>query len=287
MPAFRSITLAADLPAVGSATERLVFDLKAKPKLDDSVELAKDVAAFANASGGVILIGAAERKPEGVLAAYPAVDAKLAGSTKDAYERAIRDRCRPRPIVDVVIVPVGKKRVVCVTVWPFPGQLVGVHIEKDAYRFPVRTTTHTIYLQPEQMGMFFEAGVRRLAIVLESIPPGSYVELSTPKSLENIRHGEVPPEFGAVKMRRVDALRNCLELEIRRHRPRGSAVHFGPHERVDVPAKKIQTDGVVAIPIDGVASAWQVDDQRWRIHVTGEIAKVAGANPDFIFIPAK
>jgi hypothetical protein len=54
---FQIIDRVEALPLEGSSREGLALDVKARP-IADPFELGKDMAAFANASGGVILIGA-------------------------------------------------------------------------------------------------------------------------------------------------------------------------------------------------------------------------------------
>jgi predicted HTH transcriptional regulator len=105
------------------------------------VELAKDVAAFANADGGVLLIGAYEDTRHGVLGTYKALDAQAVKLARESYSQAVRSFCFPSPIIDSVVVPHGNGSVVAVNVWPFPGQAVGVRSREhiDAYFFPFRS----------------------------------------------------------------------------------------------------------------------------------------------------
>src|SRR5947207_14973186 len=97
MALFKLIMRPEDLPPVGSAREILALDFKrdlydlAKP-----FEMAKDVAAFANASGGSILVGADEDQARHVLASYKPISGEaIAAAQRGAVSGAVRDRCGP------------------------------------------------------------------------------------------------------------------------------------------------------------------------------------------------
>lgn len=157
MAVFQPVTTARDLPRAGTSAERISFDIKRDTGTgkQDYFELAKDVAAFANASGGVILIGAAEDRKHGVVGAYMPLSRHRAKEVRDAYNQATRDRCSPRPLVDPVIIDHQGGAVVAVNVWPFPGQAVGVRHAKEplAFAFPFRAGVETIWLNAEQLPM--------------------------------------------------------------------------------------------------------------------------------------
>ena len=142
------------------------------------IELAKDVAALANALGGVLISGAWE--VEGALSRYlPYDNEEAAEEVRRAYEKAVLDRCVPAPIVTcekrLVAPPVGEVEglIVLVHVTAYPGQPVGVRVgagEKATYFFPVRVGADTKYYRPDQLAMLMSAKVRRMAILLNAIP---------------------------------------------------------------------------------------------------------------------
>ncbi len=139
----------------------------------DAREMAKDVAAFANASGGVILVGGCEVR--GTLSLYKAVPRAEVPRIKDTYEMAVRDHCSPVPIVDVVPIPLtdGSGSVVAVNVLPFPGAVVGVLWGKGGvptFSFPLRVASQTKWLRPEQIPMLTIPDLRRKIILLDAIP---------------------------------------------------------------------------------------------------------------------
>jgi hypothetical protein len=92
----------ADLPLVGEAFETGGVDFKGKIDESDHRELAKDVAALANSTGGTVLVGAFE--DGGRLGIYKPMDSAQAARIKDAYERSVRDLCSPSPVIDVSLV---------------------------------------------------------------------------------------------------------------------------------------------------------------------------------------
>ena len=199
---FTPIQEAAELPDVGEATERFFLDFKrtyekksfpdAKKDRFDHREMAKDVAAFANASGGTIIVGAIEDHTKGVVGKYEPLAKKDAKDISDAFDHAVKDRCSPCPVFDVVTLNQGTGFVVVVNVWPFPGQPVGVMTRNDpktdgsgepGHVFPMRVGKHAIYLKPEQLPMMIDAKVRRVAILFAGIPSGTKVRVefgSTP-----------------------------------------------------------------------------------------------------------
>ena len=124
MALFKPILVSPDLPAVGASRESGTFDFKAEQDPANQRELAKDVAAFANGLGGVVLVGAVEDKKRGTLSAYkPMARLEDAEALRKAYELAVTQRCVPKPVVDVVRIetvrpdhPAG--HVVAVNVYP-------------------------------------------------------------------------------------------------------------------------------------------------------------------------
>ena len=78
--------------------ERIWFDLKATYSLDSQAEMAKDVAAFANALGGAIIVGATEGVTGPDYSRPLGID--HAAKIEDALDKAVRDLCRPSPTVD-------------------------------------------------------------------------------------------------------------------------------------------------------------------------------------------
>ncbi len=158
MAAFISYDETTKLPEPG-ALETDTLDFKGKmdrrDEKPDYPELAKDIAAFANAHGGVILVGAYEDKPNGRLGVIKglASDADVK-EVRDAYSKAATEFCSPSPVTDSKVIPHSSGKVIAVNVWPFPGQAVGVREEGyERWAFPWRSHIETKYLMPEQLPM--------------------------------------------------------------------------------------------------------------------------------------
>ena len=186
MPFFVPLITASQLPAIGADIERAVMDWKASATQTTAFHKAKDVAAFANHLGGTILVGAAESG--GQLASYVGMTPAEAAALRDAFSRAVRDKCEPPPAVDFGEIEVPgdpTTRVVAVNVPPSLN-LVGVKVKSDrtaegyggdAYVYPVRSGTDALYLRPSQLPMYMTPQVRRAAVMMSRIPQGTQVKV--------------------------------------------------------------------------------------------------------------
>jgi predicted HTH transcriptional regulator len=98
----------ADVPSAGPLdfkvreSNRLDFKETASPH--NPAEHAKDMATFANAFGGVVLIGT--KSADGVLT-HPGISRSHAARMAEVYEQAAKDLCSPPPIVcpNIVQIP--------------------------------------------------------------------------------------------------------------------------------------------------------------------------------------
>jgi hypothetical protein len=169
----------ADLPQPGTSHEMARMEFKRELSAKGPVEHAKDVAAFANSVGGTILVGA-ERDGER-LEAYRPMTKEHSGAAMKAYDEAVRDRCSPKPLVEIHEIALDDGFVLAVNVWAFPGQPVGVLVgekSEGTYRFPLRSGAQTVFLTPDQLPMMMLPEVRRVAILLSQIPKGEKLTLS-------------------------------------------------------------------------------------------------------------
>ncbi len=146
MALFQLIDREQILPPEGTSREGLALDVKARPTTDP-FEMGKDMAAFANATGGVILVGANDSA--GLITYKPLLTEKEADDAKRNYEVSLRDRLSPAPRVDILVIATRGKFLVAVNVWPSPGQPVGVSIggsrssPSAGFAFPVRVGSQT------------------------------------------------------------------------------------------------------------------------------------------------
>jgi hypothetical protein len=263
MALFRSITATSDLPAVGAGRESGTFDFKGSADPTNDRELAKDAAAFANALGGVVLVGAEEDGQTGALKRYRPMPEPVAETLKAAYESAVRNKCHPPPVVEVVRIAAPNAQggyVVAVNVYATPLGPVGVRWGPDrvtpSWAFPLRTTTHTHFMTPTELSMLMVPEIRRVAILLDRIPPGERSGMT----LLHIQPNGMALTFTA------DFLGVDAGLT--------TATFKSP---VGTPA-----DGT--IPLDRITSVWRLDDRRWSIAVDGFIAGNS-TNQGFSFRP--
>jgi hypothetical protein len=170
-----------DLEKIKPNQENFWCDFKQRIGNTPDFELAKDVAAFVNALGGTLLIGAVEIKER--FSHFTPLNKADALQTQEKYEDAVDKRCIPKPLVDIIIIENVKGKdgnkgcVVAVNIFPFPGQMIGVKMKGDSkddfggdgYRFPIRFSNQTTYLEPNQFSMFMLPELRRKIILLSQI----------------------------------------------------------------------------------------------------------------------
>jgi Putative DNA-binding domain len=256
MPRFEPFTETTSLPAVGDGYERAMLDFKAKGETKSAFHLAKDVAAFANHLGGTLLIGA--REEGGRVARYLPLTAQEAKGVQDAVSAAVGNRLSPKPIVDFAQLPVDAGVVLAVNVSPYIGQAIGVRViadkakegfGDDAYVFPVRTLTDTIYLLPGQLSMFMLPAIRRTVILLHSIPRGAAVHVVAIATTGN-------REEGFMTIEGVDEATNSVHL-----------LPTPPHP--DHKNRSWQLTFPVSYPLDLISSVYLLAErgQHWRIFV--------------------
>jgi len=187
--AFVPILVATQLPPPGApeATEGHTLDFKqwhhgiAIPAL----EAARDIAAFANASGGALIYGATANGL--ALEKYEGKSEAEAIEWCDDLSLIVSQRLGPPPIVlsKHFLEANSGTWVVVANVYPSTGQAVGVRVKADewtdpsnssakkkdwsAYLFPLRTGEDTIPLNPEQTSMLMIPQLRRTVSLLRQI----------------------------------------------------------------------------------------------------------------------
>ncbi len=260
------IIRADQLPPLGTSRETSLYDFKVTVADAKPFEFAKDVAAFANASGGTLLIGAREHDRK--LGRYEPLNEKDAADTKDAYGRYVTQRCSPVPMFDVVIIPKDGGFIVAVNVWPFPGQPVGAELRGDkvaeghggkGYRFPMRVGVDTIWISPEQLPMLMVPEVRRVAILLDQIPAQSRDRVQIfwrgeTRSGTDLKD-KVIRFLGVQVMGNVALFENTNVL--------AQAYPTMSHTIPDVPD--------LHVPLDAIGSVWRAGDGEWCLFIHGSL----------------
>lgn len=187
-----------------TAHEKTVLDLKTRYELGDATvpyELAKDMAAFANALGGTVLVGTSEhndahgRKTGRIEAFVPGVDDQ---ALIKAATTAARDLCQPPITVEPEVIkltvaeqgtisskPLSQPVVlVALNVHPLLSSPSGVAACDDAgvripnaYRFPVRFLEGTKWLKPEELAFHMNSHERRICLLLAQVPRDAQIEI--------------------------------------------------------------------------------------------------------------
>ncbi len=147
---------------------------------------AVDVAAFANALGGVILVGVGRK--EGRAHIHGLRDQTFA-EVCAIFEHAAAI-CSPSPVVAVRSIHVDDDTTIAaVNVEPFVDQIVAApaspkRVRKDgspalpSWTFPVRTSTETRHLVPAELAMYMNRAARRILVLLSRIPLDSRREVA-------------------------------------------------------------------------------------------------------------
>jgi hypothetical protein len=169
-----------DLPPSGrldpDAQERAWLDFKREVASDELHTMAKDVAAFANAFGGTILVGVQDRE-DGIV--HVGIELSVARRLQERYQDAAKTWCEPYPHVlpTLVALPERPDVVLAVNIEPCAAGVVGVNIavpdsngrfarRADAWLFPVRVGSHTKALSPQEAAMHLDVHVRSVSIRL-------------------------------------------------------------------------------------------------------------------------
>jgi len=267
MATFNVIASHDDLPLKGTR-ESPMLDFKGK--LDrakgnttnpDYFELAKDVASMASMYGGALLIGA---EGGSQLVKYSALSEADANEACEAYQVAARDRCIPVPLVAPEKIPHEGGFIVAVNIFPILDRVVAVWVKPidpdafgsppRAYVFPVRLSTHAIPFTPERLPMLLNPAIRRIAILLESIPEDARekVTFNWVSWVDERQRGHV----GAVDLRmtKADLESNVLCVE----------QNAGGAQRA------------ARVPLDDVQAVWEHADGRWSVRVSGVFDLTSG-----------
>lgn len=170
MPLYRRIETAEDIEAVRGQVESYQVDFKARAKLRTE-KMAKEVAAFANAYGGTLVVGVNDKRVMAPMTEEEAADAER------RYLDAAKDWCRPQPLVHAKRIAVdGGGFCVAINVDPMPGQLVataaagdkdGKKAKPPAWRFWMRVGDSCEPIAPEVIPSFYDARIRRLVISVQ------------------------------------------------------------------------------------------------------------------------
>jgi len=250
----------ATLPRKSEAylTERQWFDLKSTMDPDARAEMAKDVAAFANALGGAIIIGAKEGPTE------PDYSSPLAEKHAEkvalAFDQVVRDYCRPSPVVHVRTIPSPDspgKVVLVVNIEPAVDQPIAARhaVDRDAWRFPVRVGRDTEFLFPEQLPLYMNSKARRAKLLLlRALSAGGDIDLICVPSGGSKHNTMQAGDRDVFKLEAVDRDGGGGALL------RDVSGQFG-HQSI-------------VVPLDDVEGVWLQRDGRWAMRISGRLEQV-------------
>jgi hypothetical protein len=224
MASYRRIESATDL--IAGEKEGEVLDFKGSRDPTKWWKLAKDVAAFANHLGGVVLVGAIEQ-PDGT-ATYGGLPEPLAKKISDAYELTALQKCVPRQTVHpkmfavptgnfMVAVNVESSPVFVAAEYPTTGETSS---GSTAWRFPLRCGRYSDYLSPELLPMFLDPKTRRSSVLLNQLEGKNLWVLTQHESLLSTVKG-------------ADLKKNQVHLEVRPNPPGHTFQAYLPFDDVE------------------------------------------------------
>lgn len=247
------------------------FELKAEMDPTHGVDLGEHVAAFANASGGTIVVGVPERY-ESPLYDVKGLSVPDAAALHHAFEMSVRDLCRPNAVLhqEQLRIPGTDRVLLVVNVDPSPMLPMGVRgTKKDqkGWSYPLRVGSHTRHLTPEDLPMLMEPRIRRVRLALANIPEAQR------------GHGQV---YVLEKTSPLASLTGDAE--------QSRGYRYVPHP-CRIAAPKADSEIVililyreaghehVAIPLVDVEAVWQLVRGSWALRAAGHLARVRVGTP--------
>lgn len=240
-------------------------------------DIAKDVAAFANAYGGTIVVGIQESsgKPvrvEGVAdvpnlketirdalgmfcVPLPATPEDYVISVRPAEARRIlKESCAAAPSVAVDLVTLN--------VAPDPRAPIGVRPLDgasnrplaDSWRFPVRMTDHTDFLNPTDLPMWMNSHERRVAIHLRRAFGEGGAEVTVAVHCRTGMAQNHPYERPLI-LTSVDEKQLCATFRM-----------------ADPP-------GVLVVPFSFILSVWRAVPDKWEMAINGSVLDEIQSSP--------
>ncbi len=237
-------------------------------------EIAKDVAAFANAFGGSIVVGIREVRGRPVRIDGVANVPKLKEELCVSLDRF----CMPLPATPedhVIVVPPEAARrilagsaaaptsetpvdIVTLNVAPDPRAPIGVRpfdnpsgrALADAWRFPVRIADQSRFLDPTELPMWMNSHERRVAIHLRQL----FAQRARVPVLVHCKRGEQHQQTyeKTLLLTGVDEGRLCATFE------------------------QEATPGHLVVPFSFILSVWQAGPDAWEMAINGSMHAIGG-----------
>lgn len=241
-------------------------------------KIAADVAAFANAFGGTIIVGAKQGNDKTL--SLQGMDPNQYAETKKRYENAVKDHTRPTPLVTYqdppIIHPETGRMFLIVYVQPYIAALVGAEypaypdykpgetlpqkLQKaqgaDAWQFPLRRDSNNVPLNPDQFPLHMNPQIRRTIILINDVE----------RRLQRVFDKEFMKRYprGSPYKLRPDAP-GCMNDEITSI----SVAPFWNNVHIKYRREGQNLVPLLVLPIDDVDTVYAEDDYRWRIRLRG------------------
>lgn len=240
------------------AREKNDLDFKGFVKRDQLWDLASDVAAFANAMGGVILVGVTESDGHDIVDVH-GIRGQTFAEVQAAYEKAAADFCSPSISLSTIPIERDGLQFAAVHIDPFEDQMVGARapsrnktgaevVSENGWVFPIRAGGRNTFVSPTEMVMHMNRQVRRSVLMLNRIPANERNRILL-FSAHQIGLGS---NFGS----REDAVRfDGVDLE-RNGAVFSTAEGNGRHE--------------LRLPLRAIGDVWY-EGALWCVRVLGEI----------------
>lgn len=253
-----------------NADEDYWIDFKGDASVVQWWELAKDVAAFANTFGGVILVGVSQADDRTIT--VHGLPRKRVANIRTEYENTVRDKVSPKPMVTYEQIPIENGReVLAVHVEPYIAGLVGAMFysvnengkkeTSNAWQFPIRQGAHNVALSPDQFPLYMEPRLRRTVVLLETVRL-ALEAAATGGDADSCRvrfwmHaiGPVPMINGTITEFEVDVPANTLRAV------------------VVLKNDNSATPSLACVPLDAIGRVWQRWAGVWQIHLDGSLIR--------------
>jgi hypothetical protein len=239
------------------------MEFKRSVNAEDPFDLAVHVATLANRLGGVVLVGA---HTEDAALQYPGISRDYAVKLLESFIVAAKDWCTPSADVRPVIIELpdaAPNVLVAANVTAQVSDVVGVNARikpsariSGAWLFPIRVGSHTKYLSPAELPMYFDAQARSAALLLLRVS-NPLVELfcAPPPPVPVYRAtGATMEPGGPLSLTKHTARLQEVSVEHGR-----AFFEVGPRGH---PA---------SIPLRDVLKVWQSTKSVWRVEVRGRI----------------
>jgi hypothetical protein len=269
---FRPIETVDQLPAIGTHREELNLDFKATLKDTKQAEIAKDVAAFANAAGGTLLIGATEDAATNTLGGWVPISSPDAHAAVTAVVEAVKERCSPSPVIDPKVIERSLGSfVVAVNVWPFPLLPVSVRVSADPALTDKQWNTWAVFVRvgnvtknftPEQAAMLMIPQLRQTISLLDAVPHDRRQSMRisfrmfhmTVGQRERVAYGDL------VEVRPLENVAVFRSAKVKRH----------DHDAT------VPVDVAFHVPLNAIDAVWSEPHDHWSLRVNGWFRFVEG-----------